>query len=232
MVVLDRVDALDDETVRDAIRRLKPGERLFLDTPITVDEFYELIDEDCDAELILGVITMPTPPSDPHEDLVGWLLVVLRAYLKRKQLGIVRGSRTAMRISSTSAREPDLLFVSNAHRSWVKRLELDGPADFIIEVVDSAKARHEAVMKQAQYEELGVPELWIVDLPRKELRQLVWSRGRYQHMAVDVQGEVESRQVPGFHLKVAWLFQGPDMPDILEVVHGLLASPGPAAPQR
>src|SRR5438128_111365 len=141
MVVLDCVEAYEDEAIRKAIRRLKPGESLFLDAPVTVDEFYDLVDEDSNVELINGVITMPSPPSDPHEDLAGWLLSVLRPYVQERRLGIVRGSRTEMRVSSTSARQPDLLFVSAAHASRVKRLEVDGPADFIIEIVDSAKAR-------------------------------------------------------------------------------------------
>lgn len=211
-----------DGTLEVALRRLRPGESLCLDVPITVEQFFDLVDEDSNVELINGVIYMRSPVTDAHEELFGWLIKVLGQYVEMRGLGRVRGSRTAMRISPSSAREPDLMFVSTASLPRLKRLEVDGPADFIIEIVDSARARREAIVKQAQYEALGVPELWVVDLPRRELRRFVLERRRYSRLPTAPGDEVEPRSVPGFRLRSSWLFQGPDFPPSLEVVTRLL----------
>jgi Uma2 family endonuclease len=222
MTIQETVDQRDPAAVRRAIRALQPGESLCLDVPLTVEEFYELVDEDSGVELIHGVITMPSPATDPHEDLFVWLLQVLAAYVQTRQLGRIRSPRTAMRVGPRAVREPDLLFVSNANLHRLQRLELAGPADFIVEIVDSTAARREAVAKQSQYEELGVPELWVVDLPHQELRQFWLEGGQYRRAPVDPEGEVEAHALPGFRLQVAWLFQGPDFPNGREVVDGLL----------
>jgi Uma2 family endonuclease len=182
---------------RRTVRRLRPGQCFALDRPLTVEEFYELIDEDGNVELIDGVVHARCPATDHHEALFGWLVCVLGTYVEERRLGRMRGSRSEMRIDPLSARQPDLLFVSTEHLDRIRRLELAGPADFIIEIVDSAKARREAVVKQAQYQELGVPELWVVDLPRRELRHFILEGGRYEQLPVEPEGEASVRALPG-----------------------------------
>jgi Uma2 family endonuclease len=216
---------LSREEIQEAFRSLQPGETLALEEPLTVEEFYDLVEEDDAVELIDGVIYMPSPVTDNHEALFAWLFTVLNQYVEQRKLGAVRGSRAAVRIGPRTAREPDLMFIRAEHRERIRRLEVDGPADFIIEIVDSNRSRREAVVKQAQYEARGVPELWVIDLPKAELRHFLLEEGRFRRVAVDPKGEVAAKQVPGFRLKAAWLFQGPDFPSTLEVVTELLREP-------
>jgi Uma2 family endonuclease len=81
------------------------------------------------------------------------------------------------------------------------------------------------VRKQAQYQDAGVAEIWIIDLPRKELRHFVRREEGYARLSVDPEGEVRAETVDGFRLRVASLFEGPDFPSSLEVVIGLLPAP-------
>jgi Uma2 family endonuclease len=222
MLVQEKPSEQDAAGLRRRVAALKPGESFCPDIPLTLEEYFELVDEDSSLELIHGTVFMPTPPSDPHEALFGWLFVVLAQFVELRQLGVVRGSRTGVRTGTRSFRVPDILFLGTAHLDRLQRHELTGAPDFIIEIVDSDASRREAVVKQAQYEEAGAGELWIIDLPRRELRHFVLEQGRYQRVTVDPDGEAATRTIPGFRLQVAWLFAGPSFPNSLEVVHNLL----------
>src|SRR3990172_12975495 len=86
--------------------KVAPGDRM------TDDEFFEFAPEDRKAELIGGILVMPSPAFDPHEDRQGFLLTILRAFVRHKQLGAVRGSRTAVHLQTGEIYEADILFVS------------------------------------------------------------------------------------------------------------------------
>lgn len=210
------------EEARRELEALAPGETYSRATPFTVEEFFELVDEDSPFELLEGVILMPTPPTDPHESLFGWLFTLLFAYVDARRLGQVRGSRTGVRIGGRSFRVPDLLFVRAEHAERIERVGMSGAPDLVVEIVDSGKARREAVVKQAQYERLGVPELWVIDLPWKEFRHFTLEEGVYRRLPVAPEGEVAALQVPGFRLKVAWLFEEPRSVSSLDVLRELL----------
>lgn len=210
-------------SIRAALRRLSPGNSFGLDRPITVSEFYRLVPEASHLEVVNGLIYQPVEVSIAQEQLFGWLLAVVRAYAEERKLGKVFGSRTKMRISRTSARKPDLVFVRTENLELLTTLDIAGAPDFAMEIVESAKSRREAVIKHAQYEDAALSELWILDIARRQLRHYILEAGSYVELPVDPDGEVEPRAIPGLRLKVTWLFQGPDFPSSLEVVQGLLA---------
>jgi Uma2 family endonuclease len=80
-------------------------------SPLTFDEFVDMFGEDDEVELIDGVVVKKMAARDPHENLFGWLYFVLRGYVAAKNLGIVRGSRTAVQVTEHRGRLPDVLFV-------------------------------------------------------------------------------------------------------------------------
>ncbi|MFN3422093.1 MAG: Uma2 family endonuclease, partial [Armatimonadota bacterium] len=85
--------------------------------PLTFDEFVHLFGEDDDVELVDGVVVQRMAAKDIHEDLQGWLLSLLRFFAEDKSRGIVRGSRTPVKITEYRGRLPDIVFVrkENAH---------------------------------------------------------------------------------------------------------------------
>src|SRR5262245_40501672 len=209
-------------TIRKALETVRPGGTLALDTPITVDQFHRILDGTNTFELVNGVIYRPVDVTIKHETAFGWLFMVVGQYVGQRKLGKVFGSRTKMRISQTSAREPDLVFVSSDKLGLLTTLDIAGAADFAIEIVESTKSRRGAVVKQAQYQDAGLPELWILDIARSQLRRFILEAGSYVELPVDPDGEIEPRAIPGLRLKVNWLFQAPDSPSSFEVVKALL----------
>jgi len=156
--------------------------------------------------------------------LHGWLICVVGTYVEERGLGRVLGSRSGVRLGPTSLSEPDVIYFATEHLDRIEPSGVHGIPEFIIEIVDSPVARRDAVRKQAQYQDAGVEELWVIDIPLKELRQFVLVDGRYERREVGPGGEVIARTVPGLRLEVAWLFRGPDFPSSLSVVTALLSS--------
>jgi Uma2 family endonuclease len=210
----------------DAESDLVPGGVYYADHPLTVDEFYALVDdEDCDAELIDGVIVVRSPVSDEHEDLFGWLFSLILCYVQTRRLGTVRGSRTAVRLDRHNTRLPDVLFVSRRRRRLVKRFDIDGPPDFVAEIVASDSGRRRTISREAEYEALGVSELWRVDIPRQTLTVLrLSSSGEYQVRFQASRGKVTSSRIRGFAIQAEWLWIAEyERPPATKVVARLVA---------
>jgi Uma2 family endonuclease len=217
-----RRQPLSAQQLRRRIEALKPGAVFSIDRPITVEEFCEYVSDEGQAELIDGVIHIMVPPTDPHEMIAVWLLKVVGPYVEARGLGEVRGGRSGVLISSTTLREPDLLFFRKSRLNEMTERGVHGAPDLAVEIVESAKARREAVRKQIDYERIGVREYWVIDRPQREVRQWLLEDGRYELTRLAPDEELVSRTFEGFHIQVAWLFQGPSFPLSIDVVNALL----------
>lgn len=203
--------------------KLAPGTIFSIDRPLTVDDFYELVNEDTNAELIEGIIFMKSPVSYQHETLFSFLHTILTQYIEEHNLGQVLGSRTAVRITKYTAREPDLLFVSKDRLSIIHKNELVEAPDLAIEIVSPHDSRREIVTKQVQYEQIGVREFWLIDQPKQEV--IIYDLnvdGRFVKRPLE--GDIiRSTTVKGFQIKIEWLWCEPGkFPSTLTIVHNLL----------
>ncbi|MBU1599709.1 Uma2 family endonuclease [bacterium] len=202
---------------------LAPWTMICTDRPVTVDEFYEMVDEDTNAELVEGVIIMKSPVSCKHETLFGFLYTMLKQYVREKNLGQVFGSRTAVRITNHTAREPDLLFVRKEHFDIIHKNDIKGAPDLVIEIVSPHDKPYEMVAKQAEYEQIGVREFWLID--QLEQRILIYDLGPDGRFVERVsQGDIlESVTVDGFWIRIKWLWSElGEFPSTLSIVRDLV----------
>ncbi len=188
--------------------------------PLTFDEFVDLFGEDDDVELIDGVVVRRMAARDPHEDLFGWLYVMLRSYVAAKDLGIVRGSRTAVRIAEHRGRLPDVMFVRQARADIVQEKGIYGAPDLIIEILSPGDRPSDIVALEADYRSIGVAEIWFIDQAREQVRVLRKREEGYTEQVL-TGGTVQSEVVEGFRLEVAWLFARP-LPLELDILMQLL----------
>jgi Uma2 family endonuclease len=118
-------------------------------------------------------------------------------------------------------REPDLLFVAREHRDRLKETYLEGPADLVVEIVSPESWLRDRGEKFAEYEMAGVHEYWLLD---PERRRSDWYRldaeGRFRLSEPDAEGIYRSEVIPGFWLRVEWLWQEP-LPPVLEILRAL-----------
>jgi Uma2 family endonuclease len=132
---------------------------------------------------------------DTHGSVKTEVATVLQLLVGRRDLGSVYVDRG--RVSSPRADlsvEPDVVVVfwESLDRGRVRKvpsklrpdrfMELEGPADLIVEIVSEGFLRKDLVRLPPLYAAAGVPELWLIRLGRREVRPGRWSY-RLEHRA-------------------------------------------------
>ncbi len=188
---------------------------------LTYEEFLEWCDEDTWAEWVDGEVIVLTPASRRHQELADFLTQVLGIFVKQQGLGVTLSAPFQMKTGpKLPGREPDLLFVAREHLDRLRETYLDGPADLVIEIVSPESRLRDRGEKFAEYEMGGVREYWLIDGEEKRADFYVLQEGRYERHKADKQGIYRSQVVPGFWLKVDWLWQEP-LPPVLDVLRAL-----------
>jgi Uma2 family endonuclease len=191
-------------------------------SPVTFEEFLAWCDEDTHAEWVDGTIIMLSPGSDQHQNLIEFLITILRLFNESQQAGWLRVAPFLMRTHvKPSGREPDILFVTNERMHLVQPTFLDGPADLIVEIISPESIGRDRGEKFVEYEAAGIHEYWLIDPLRQqaEFYQLD-NHGVYRLGIIDTDGIYRSSVLAGFWLRVTWLWQKP-LPPLLSVLREL-----------
>ncbi len=188
--------------------------------PSTIEEFLAW-EDDRWAEWVDGKVIRMAAVTYGHQEIVNFLLALLRLYIEEHDLGVVSTAPYAMHLPTRQrVREPDVLFVSRARMDRLRDLYLDGAADVVVEVVSPDSRRRDRVEKVIDYETEGVREYWLIDPRRRqvELRRL-GQDGRYRLIEPE-EGIFTSEAIPGFRLRIDWLWRQP-MPKLLDAAREL-----------
>jgi hypothetical protein len=86
---------------------------------ITYEEFLAWADKDTLAEWVDGEVVMIGPASFDRQEIVNFLVSVMRTFAEEHQLGVVLSAPFQMKIDQRG-REPHVLFISNAHHMRLK----------------------------------------------------------------------------------------------------------------
>jgi len=186
---------------------------------MSYEEFLDWVDEDTLAEWVDGEIVMTSPASKQHQDIVDFLTAVMRIFVEQHELGVVLSAPFQMK--NEQGREPDLLFLSQAHLERLQPTFLNGPADLVVEVISPESIQRDRGAKFVEYEAARIPEYWLIDPVRHgaEFYQL-GAEGHYTTVFAGSQGIYHAQQIPGFWIDVAWLWQDP-LPKTLHVIREL-----------
>ena len=114
-------------------------------------------------ELIDGELLVTHSPGSPHQVVAGSLYAILRAYVKAHGLGTVFFAPADLELHPGNINQPDIFVVpvdTRPGRRWrgVRSLLL------AVEVLSDGSRRHDRVTKRLHYQDVGVPEYWIVDI--------------------------------------------------------------------
>jgi len=178
---------------------------------MTYQEFLVWADEDTLAEWVDGEVILTLPASRQHQETSNFLNILLSFYVSVRNLGRVLLSPFQVKLGpDLPGREPDVLFVAREHLDRLKDTFLDGPADLIIEIISPESQQRDRGAKFYEYEAAGVSEYWLIDPQRRqaEFHQL-GEDGFYHPVLSDAEGVYRSAVLPGFWLRVGWLWQDP-----------------------
>jgi Uma2 family endonuclease len=176
---------------------------------MSYEEFLERFDEDVHAEWVNGEAIIFMPADQRHQELITFLIFLFDAFVSLYELGKVFTAPFEMRVTPQgNAREPDLMFVANAHLPWLVGRRLAGPADLIVEVISPESATRDRREKFQEYQEAGVREYWLIDPRAGRQRADFWvldEQGTYQAVPIDADGIYRSTVVENFWIDVKWL---------------------------
>ena len=198
---------------------------------MSYEEFLEWLDEDTWAEWVDGEVVMLSPASRLHQDVRDFLLTLLRAFVELHDLGVVLSAPFQVKLEEVRrGREPDLLFVAREHLDRLKDTYLDGPPDLVVEIVSPESVSRDRGEKFYEYAQAGVPEYWLIDpqIRWADFYRLEPEARRYRPAFGGEEGVYRSEVLPGFWLRVEWLWQDPLPP----VDEALLEVGGEAYAQR
>jgi Uma2 family endonuclease len=206
---------------------LEPGDHL---DQKTFHARYEAMPPQTRAELIGGIVYMPSPLKPPH----GRTHVVLAGWLwsyEGATPGVETYDSTTAILGPDSEPQPDLcLLVAPAKGGQMHVNEegyLEGPPELVAEVASSTES-YDLHSKKNDYEEAGVREYIVVALRPGRVYWFVRRQGRFEELAPGTDGILRSEVFPGLWLDPDALLQN-DRKRLLNVLNQGLATPEHAA---
>ncbi len=181
---------------------------------MSVEEFLQWLDEDTWAEWKGGEVIVLSPASRSHQRLVHFLADLLDEWAERTDGGTVLFAPFPLKLhlpdGNIRVREPDILFVSQQNAARLQETFAESPIDLVIEVTSAESRARDRSEKFAEYEAAGIGEYWIVD-PDNQLAEFyqLQAEGRFALALPDAEGIYESSRLPGFRLRVDWLWRTP-----------------------
>ncbi len=136
---------------------------------VKVEEFLEWKPENGRYELHNGAIVEMSQPLGGHEEVIGFSTLEIAVEVKRLKLPYFIPKQALVKSSSSeSSYSPDVLLLNRPNLSsealWKKysTVELGASIPLVIEIV-STNWRDDYYRKLGEYEEIGIPEYWIID---------------------------------------------------------------------
>ncbi len=170
-------------------------------------DYFALPDAMQIIELSDGEITMSPTPSYRHQESVAVVGFRLRQLVEENGLGKVIIAPFAVRLWEGKIREPDVLFIRKENLDRIKSTHLDGPPDWIAEVISPGSRGTDEVDKLAEYAQAGVPEYWLLDPEDRTIRVYHLGAAAYGLKGAYIPTQtVASVTIPGFEVQVGEVF--------------------------
>jgi Uma2 family endonuclease len=205
---------------------LEAGDRL--DQP-TFHARYEAMPEDTRAELIGGVVHMPSPLKRPHGRMHVLVIRWLGAYEDATPGTEILDNATNI-LGPESEPQPDACLRILPEHGGQTHEENDyvvGAPELVVEVASGMESI-DLHAKRTDYERAGVREYVVVVIRQERVLWFVLRDRRFEDLAPAEDGSLRSEVFPGLWLDPAALLRR-DLPRVLEVLRQGLATPEHAA---
>ena len=198
---------------------------------LTSDEFmlrWEAMPDLRHAELIDGIVHMPSPVSKQHSNLHSPFNAWLTLYAAGTP-GCLAGLEATWMMGETNVPQPDItleLLPEYGGQSKMEGNYAAGAPELVVEGAMSSRNR-DLDAKLKLYERMGVREYLIVDANHHQFHWKVCINGQFQPLEAGADGIFRSRYFPGLWLDADALWRL-DLPKLFAVVQQGLATPGHA----
>jgi Uma2 family endonuclease len=214
----------DDQEFVEPTPPLEPGDRL---TRSEFERRYEAMRQGIKAELIEGLVHMPSPTrfyhhGRPHLHLITWL-----GYYESGTPGVEGGDNSTIRLDLANELQPDAVLLIDPACGGQARISADDYVDAAPEFVAEVAASSVSIdlhIKREIYQRCGVRENLVWRVLEQAVDWFVLRDGQYELLMPDTHGVLRSEVFPGLWLNSAALLQG-DVAAVLATVQQGLASP-------
>jgi Uma2 family endonuclease len=175
----------------------------------TEGDYFALPETNRYLELSDGELRMPPHPTYSHQRIVFDLATVLRGFVEERQLGVVQIAPLPVRLWPGKIREPDVLFIAQAHSDRIAE-QFVGPPDLVMEVTSPSTRLTDRMEKCMEYAQAGIAEYWIIDPEPQTVEVFMLREGAYELLGKwDREGTAHSGVLEGFQVRVGGLFLSP-----------------------
>jgi len=167
----------------------------------TFHERYEAMPPGTRAELVGGVVYMPSPLGYEHGESDRLLSYWLGHY-QRFTKGVRGANGATTQFDDYGEPQPDLQLRIPEERGGKSRIEngyVVGPPELVVEISKSS-LKHDLGPKRSDYERAGVREYLCVGLDPREIHWFVLRNGRFDELATNATGVYRSEVFPGLWL--------------------------------
>lgn len=181
---------------------------LVAEEKINVATFLERVDfeEGYIYELINGIIMRRASPHAEHQNTVGNIFAIMRAFVFENQLGKCYVAPLDVMFDDFDLIQPDMMFISKERLGIVSKF-IDGAPELVVEVLSQGSIKMDRNDKMKTYRQNGVAEYWIVDYQKKTVEVYALINDDYDMVSFgDEEGEIESFLLKGLKIKVTTLF--------------------------
>lgn len=162
------------------------------------------------VDLIDGEMYVTPAPDANHQAVLSNLDWLIQRWVRERQAGKLYFSPFAVHLSEHDVVQPDLVYLTAARTSLVRRRGVFGAPDLIVEALSPSTRGLDLGERRALYERAGVREYWVADPAAGTIAQHVLTDGRFAEVAAE-DGLLHCVVLPGLVVDPAEVFA--DLPD-------------------
>ena len=168
-------------------------------------------------EYIDGRLVKLSPSTGTHNEIIGYIYVLIKAFLSLRPGGKIRGENFVLRFSPDEEkfREPDLMVIFDDNPNQLTETMMIGAPDVVVEVVSEESRGRDYGEKLAEYEAAGVRDYWLIDPLREVATFYTLHDARFEPEQLRT-GAWESSVLPGLRIDVQTLWRD-ELPGFYEI---------------
>lgn len=168
--------------------------------------FYAQVTEGDKAEFINGEVLIHSPVKLRHNQVSINLLMLLRTYVARHDLGLV-GHEKMMISLTCNDYEPDLCFFTKAKAEQFAPNQMRFPApDFVAEILSTSTEANDRGTNYDDYAAHGIREYWIIDPQKEIVEQYGLQNDSYELFLKSGTGQLVGRVITGLTIPIRAIF--------------------------
>ncbi|MFT4153362.1 Uma2 family endonuclease [Parafilimonas sp.] len=147
--------------------------------PETLVDVYRLLPEGTPIQVINNQFYMSPSPTFGHFSVAKEIFIQLNEVVTKNNLGEAIYAPVDVYLGNKNAVQPDVFFISNANKHFIKDDGVYGAPDLIVEILLPSNRNTDLIKKKAVYEQFGVQEYFIVEPSDKSVLSYCLKDGKY-----------------------------------------------------